>query len=469
MHNEHVVPGERGFTMAKYLAVSLDGEGQFFSPVKGSGKAHLITVNSAERGGGDFLALADNGKVNKWCGGKLTASNLESGISSAVCGKCAAFVDSPEYREEIERAAEAWAVESAGTGESVLDLAGEVTQKDTTVTKGAKPRHNREVDMVAYVTDGKCAFEQENEETGETELVTVNGRMRIAPVDGSESCDQNGNSVGVCPVCRQVAKLTNSGAIGTHRPSNITPDSSPLPGRALDWKQADGRKVREAEVSGRGEDASEIRESLTRTRDRLDMVREGLEVATHPEELESLESRRVAGLAQERELVAKLRGAEMDWKSQDEGQYAPGVRDHGRSDGVGMLPLGETGFAGMRFDDTNEHATGDGVARTPGVSSLGKPKVVGGRNGFLTEAQYGELSRSQRRNYWRKIKKMDDRGKAARVRRKDLRERGFSVPRGEGPNATRPYASVVDGVRMDAKPQTTKGSTLNGQSATIVK
>lgn len=456
--------------MGKYLAVSLDGEGWFFSPVKGAGKAHLITVDVAERAGGDFLAFADEaGKIRKWCGGKLTASNLESGISSAVCDKCAAFVDSPEYRAEIERAAVAWSVECAGTGESVLDLVTEVTQKDETVTDGVKGHNKREADPIALATDGKCAFERENEETGEKELVTVNGRMRISPVAGTESCDQNGNSVGVCPVCRQLAKLTNSGAIGTHRPNNIAPDGSPLPGRALDWRESDGRKVREAEQSGRGESPEEIRESLTRTRDRLDMIREGLEVATLPEELESLESRRVAGLAQDRELSAKLRGAERDWTDQDEGKYAPGVRDHGRSDGVGMLPMGETGFAGMRFDDTNEHATSDGTARTPGISSLGKPKTVGGRNGFLTEEQYGALSRSQRRNYWRKIKKMNDRGKAARARRRDLRERGFSVPRGEGPNATRPYASVVDGVQMDAKPQTTKGSTLNGLSATILK
>lgn len=452
--------------MGKHVVRSVGGEAVLFSPVKGAGKAHILVTDKETTYSTGPTALADSqGKVSKWCGGKLTASNVVAGVTRPVCDTCAEYVNSDSFREETAEDGETLADLIMEGGGTLITMFG----AEEIPAKGAKPYQGREVDTVALATDGKCAFERENEETGEMELVTVNGRMRIAPVDGSESSDQNGNSVGVCPICRQLAKLTNSGAIGTHRPSNITPDGSPLPGRALDWRQADGHKTREAEVSGRGEDASKIRERIDRVRDRITVITEGLEVVTESEELEKLSARRAAGLAQERELVAKLRGAERDWSDQDEGKYAPGVRDHGRSDGVAMLPLGETGFAGMRFDDTNEHATADGVARTPGVSALGRPEYVGGRNGFLTPGEYEGLSRSQQRNYWRKVKRMDDRGKAVRARRRDLRERGVSVPRGEGPNATRPYANMAAGMRMDGKPQNSKGKTLNGLSAMVTK
>lgn len=454
--------------MSKFLAVSLDGEGQFYSPRKGAGSAHLIMIDTAERAGGDFLAFADSaGKINKWCGGKLTASNLDAGLSSVVCHKCATFVDSAEYRTEIDRAASAWAEESAGTGENLSDLNTETdtgkAEKEAERKRAAKVES--EAKIIAGLTDGKCAFERENSDTGEMELVTLNGRMGIMPVDGTEDMDGNGNSVGVCPVCRMVAKLTGKGAVGTHRPGNVTPEGSQLPGRAVTTVQTDGRKVREAEQSGRGEDPEEIRESLARTGERLDMIREGLEVATENDELEKLESRRVAGIAQSRELSAKLRGSERDWTSQDEGKYAPGIRDHGRSDGPAMIPLGESGYAGWKFDTTGEHATADGVARDPKVSVLGD--VVGGRYGYLTGDEYRALNKTRKRRYWARVSQNKARAKVARGIQ---REKNKAVgQRGSGPTASRPYLNEVDGVRMDAKPESTKGSTLNGQSATVTK
>ena len=141
----------------------------------------------------------------------------------------------------------------------------EVTRADAARLSGDKPSANAEADAVrdaesgqaakregqavavARATDGKCAAEV-SQEDGSTVLVTLSGRMALdritpiaeaigaeiipvgksagamAPVPGSDA----DGVTGVCPLCHEAVKLTNSGGVGTHRNGGVTPDAPQL-------------------------------------------------------------------------------------------------------------------------------------------------------------------------------------------------------------------------------------------------
>lgn len=73
------------------------------------------------------------------------------------------------------------------------------------------------------------------------------------------------------------------------------------------------------------------------------------------------------------------------------------------------------------------------------------PKIAGGRHGWLTTTEVGELSTAARRRYWAKVKKIREAEAEARERRRFVESLG--AVQGDGPNAVRPYGSVPVGVR----------------------
>lgn len=259
-------------------------------------------------------------------------------------------------------------------------------------------RRDSEARAIARVTDGKCAvliIDPDSTERAEM-LLPVRGRLApkygaaiVAAAPSVELLPVGKNAVaikarpgtdtdgvhGVCPFCWERVALTGSGAIGTHRIGGVTPDGPQLSERVTEAVDRNGGTARDSAKRRKAEGESGVRVAGT--------TRGG-------------KSRRVEQVVTHR---AENAGA------------AVGIRDHGRSDGPALVPLGETGYAGMKFDDERK---------------LGAMANVGGAFGWLSSREYGELSRTQQRRYDRKVHKLAGQARAAR---KQQRERDIAAGR----------------------------------------
>jgi hypothetical protein len=213
----------------------------------------------------------------------------------------------------------------------------------------------------------------------------------LAPVPGSDADGITGTSGvkgksghtggihGVCPVCRTVVKLTNSGAVGTHRPDGSTPDAPQLSAREIPAVDVHGEATR---------DAAKLREREAEGDD-------------------DTSRRKVAAsdkFSAERSGVKGLRGS----------------RNMGALDGVAMVPRGESGYAGMRFDDGESVDLDGNVIKVQAPTSEIDP-VVGGVFGDRRQSEYDAMSKAQRRRYRAKVARNRAVWEAGRDKRKAQR------------------------------------------------
>ena len=386
----------------RFVAVSPDNTAQVFSPVKGRGGAHALTLATPERPGVDVLRLGD--KITAVCGSKLTAANLTPGATRAMCVKCDAWLKSDAHKNEVSRTLAAWRSANATDTTPDTRVTPDTSQDSDTTPTGEDSApvkikaKGREIDPVARETDGTCAYEI-REDDGTLTLKIVHGRSGIEPVPGSESANASGEDTGTCPVCRTHVKLTGKGFIPTHRPGNVTPDGPVLAQKSVPVVDrgtavADMAKVREREayqtVDADGNELS--------AKEAKKAERDGETVTVVP-------------------VVPQAPDA----------GAAVGNRDHGRLDGVAMT-------AG---DLPPVQPQGKGYAAKAGTMALpvGRPRpdaqvindvTVGGRCGYLTAEEYDGLSRTGQRKYWRDV--ATNRERAARARRNN---RNKAVATGE--------------------------------------
>jgi hypothetical protein len=258
----------------------------------------------------------------------------------------------------------------------------------------------------ARTTDGKCAVVL-TDETGTELTVTLSGRMdmgsavkiatlvghvdadgsplvvavgksagALAPVVGSDA----DGVTGVCPVCRTVVKVTGSGGVGSHRPSGEMPDAPQLSQREIPAVDRNGEPSRDAAKKREAESRETVQDSEGNTR----------EVST----------------AGRMEFGAPVRGRE----------GLMGGRNHGRSDGVAMVPRGQTGYAGWTFDrGESTEVMEDGTVREVRVKApTDREPVAGGKYGWLSEAQYASLSKRGKKRYRETVNKRRRAAEAAR-------------------------------------------------------
>jgi hypothetical protein len=395
------------FSGTRYLALTQEVTGAVFSPVRGRGGAHVLTLPSAERPGTDALAYQDGeGRMTAVCGASLSAGNLVPGASREMHAVCAQWLASDAHAAESERTVSAWASGENSAGENPADLrrAAVVREQERLDRQRAARENNssqrleRTPDPVAKITDGKCSREVTGTD-GVTVLVPIHGKNGIQPVPGTVTVVEGGSEAGVCPECRTFVRLTGKGSIPTHRPGNVTADGPVLSQKNVPTVEngtavADAAKAREEEAYiTTGPDGTKLTEKEVR-----DTVKNGGEVMVVP-------------------VVPTAPAA----------KAAVGCRDHGRSDGVAMTP----------GDLRPVQPKGKGWAARAGTMALpvGRPcpdaQVIrdvmhGGTFGYLTEADYAVLTRTQQRTYWRNVRTMRDRAQNARAmvtaRREALRQ-----------------------------------------------
>jgi hypothetical protein len=313
---------------------------------------------------------------------------------------------------------------------------------------GVAAKRPRQARAWARVTDGKCAVVLPADGETPERVVTLSGRMlaetvaeiaaltgcgsvpvgksaaAVAPVTGSDAEGITGTSgvkgksghmgglTGKCPVCRQVVTLTGSGGIGTHRPDGSTPDAPQLSQRIVPAVDRRGEPTRDAAKRRTGEAYREVEE-----------VREELTVSVADDAPAGVVAAAVLAVAKGQESapgVVKVKvtsgkgreGRTSVVSTAGEAQYAApvrgrtginGARNHGRGDGVAMLPRGESGYAGFKFDDGGSIGPdGEKIAAKGPVSTI-DPIVGGDKFGTVRESEYLTWSASKRRAYRRKV------------------------------------------------------------------
>lgn len=115
--------------------------------------------------------------------------------------------------------------------------------------------------------------------------------------------------------------------------------------------------------------------------------------------------------------------------------------------------------AGQRRSYAEAAGTMAGSTGRMHLSSGVLDEIAGGRHGWLSTTEVGELSRTQQRRYWEKVRRAKDAEGAAGKRRREF-ERAhpeFTVT-GSGPTAASPYAAdqSKESAGMDTKPCHTK-------------
>lgn len=75
-------------------------------------------------------------------------------------------------------------------------------------------------------------------------------------------------------------------------------------------------------------------------------------------------------------------------------------------------------------------------------------RVVGGGYGWLTQAEYDRLTRTQQRRYRSKVKSAKDAAARAAKRRRDYERTHGGAVQGSGPTAARPYGDIPTGTRV---------------------
>lgn len=283
----------------------------------------------------------------------------------------------------------------------------------------------------ARITDGKCAVVVPTEGGAET-TVTLSGRMlmesvtsvaqvagldaetmiipvgksagALAPVPGTDADGVNG----VCPVCHMAVKLTNSGAVGTHRPDGSTPDAPQLSGREIPAVDVRGEATRDAaklrESEAYRDDVAVTLDPMAPVADQVAAVRAAVDGNAKARGVKAVRVPVVDAGATDAERERRRTGVK-------------GARNLGRTDGVAMLPRGASGYAGVEFDNGGTFdLDGKEVPAVGAVSEI--DPIKGGPFGTLRESQYNALSQSARRRYRAKIANARAIWEAGREKRK---------------------------------------------------
>lgn len=296
---------------------------------------------------------------------------------------------------------------------------------------GVAAKRPRQARAWARVTDGKCAVVLPADGENPERVITLSGRMdagtvaeiaaltgcgsvqvgksaaAVAPVPGSDTDGVNG----VCPVCHMAVKITGSGGVGTHRPDGSTPDAPKLSQRVIPAVDRHGEDSRDAAKRRTGEayrEIEEVREELTVSV--ADDAPAGVVAAAVLAVVKGQED--APGVSKVKVTSGKGReGRTSVVSTAGEAQYAApvrgraginGARNHGRGDGVAMLPRGESGYAGFKFDDGGSIGLdGEKIAAKGAVSEI--DPIVGGKFGTVRESEYLTYSPSKRRAYRRKV------------------------------------------------------------------
>jgi hypothetical protein len=307
-------------------------------------------------------------------------------------------------------------------------------QRDTLrdAADGTAGRREGQAREWARITDGKCAVVVTAED-GEEITVSLSGRMdmvaavavakRIGHVDaaGEPLLIPVGKSAaalaplalggvedgiqGVCPVCHRVAGLTNSGGIGTHRPSGETPSAPKFPSKEIPAVDGKGEPTRDA---AKRRDREAYREEIRVTLDPMapveDQVAAVLAAVRGDVDAAGVESVRVAVVER-----AERRGT----------SGLMGQRNHGRGDGVAMTPRGESGYAGWTFDKGETVIMENGTVRQERVKAPTSPEeMAGGKYGTRTVEEYNAMSPRARKRYRSAVNNRAKAASAARAERK---------------------------------------------------
>lgn len=328
----------------------------------------------------------------------VTADDARDAVRTSKRGAAVA-----RERERLEGVRERRAARKADTPAAPVDVVASLSDNTPSANAerdAARDRQNGtaaqrpgQARAWARITDGKCAVVVPSDvlsapaamDADGNVTVTLSGRMHmdsvtavaqvagldagtmiipvgksagaLAPVPGSDADGVNG----VCPVCHMAVKLTNSGAVGTHRPDGSTPDAPQLSGREIPAVDVRGEATR---------DASKLRER----------------------EAEGDDDTTRAQVARSGKFGAERSGA----------RGVRGSRNMGRIDGVATLPRGASGYAGVEFDNGGTFDL-DGK-EIPAVGTMSEiDPIKGGPFGTLRESEYAALSQSARRRYRAKI------------------------------------------------------------------
>lgn len=338
----------------------------------------------------------------------------------------------PVNRERARREAEAFVAEHKITRADAVRLAsdkltpGAQAAELRDAAEGVAAKRPKQARAWARITDGKCAVVLPATPEGDPErTVILSGRMlaetaaevaalagcgtvpvgksaaAIAPVSGSDAAGITGTSgvkgksghtggiTGQCPVCHMIVSLTGSGGIGTHRPDGSTPDGPQLSQRVIPAVDRHGEDSR---------DAAKRREAESRREE------------THGEGDDAVTV--MVSTAGDAKFGAERTGR----------KGIQGARNHGRTDGVAMVPRGESGYAGVRFDDGGSvDLDGKSVPSAGPLSEI--DPVVGGRFGTKRESEYLAMSKSARRRYRAQVARNKAIWEAGRESRKVRRAR----------------------------------------------
>lgn len=454
------------FDDTRFVAVSSNREGLVFSPVKGRGGAHVLTLPVAAAPGVDALTHADSdGRMVTVCGKTLKASNLVSGVQRTVCAECAAWLASDAHTSEVSRTLDVW--ESAN--------APKVTVKEDT----PKVMESDTADSAPVACPGKGH----------------------APVAGTRVKDGK-RTMGTCPKCGQVVPVNAvaNGKVRAHTRKVAAPvavcTSHPKRERAIEHERARRRdvKIRREAASERearivagitdGKCAYEVRDDsgqltlkIVHGRSKMAPVAGSESVNASGQDTGTCPVCRthvvltgsgcvpthrpgnvtpdgpvlsqktvpavdrgtpVADMAKVQDSQAykatdtdgnelsdtEVRDAEKNGETvvvtpvvdtAPDAGAAVGNRDHGRLDGVAMT-AGDL----PPVQPTRGYAAAAGTNALP----VGRPRpdaqvikdvMHGGKFGYLTRADYDLLSRTQQRAYWRNVRTMEARAKRARA------------------------------------------------------
>lgn len=459
--------------MSLSLAVSIDRLPRFYGYANGTGHGLKVPTDSLT----DPLAQADGTTV---CGKTLNTARMEEkSEGDKVCKTCVkritdAMVDAAHtalyaatFPEDVPAQEETPATEGAlfgadavtdtpkaprkAKGSKRADTAFKVTPDVIAATDAHKATYGTSPEMRevreahasrmapagAFLTiKGKCAEEVAGED-GEPILKAITGRLKLAPVDGSEAVDGNGSPIGACPSCRRMAPLTASGNIGSHNPENLG-KAPGLTERATTDVVADAaERKRAAEINAERKRAAEAVKEAKELREESKSARE----AGNEGEAERLTA--LATVTQEGARFTAPRSERAASAPGDQGTDAPrGAalvkgRDSGTLAGPVTVrtaadPAPETDPSQVAGESSRGHAStwdgGIGPERPDRKAVEGAPKA-GGRYGDKTEAEVAQLSRAQQRNYWRRVAKAQrrDRAASAKVRDREIAA-GVAIP-----------------------------------------
>ncbi|MER6605746.1 hypothetical protein ABT282_07475 [Streptomyces sp. NPDC000927] len=456
--------------MELFVAVSVDRLTRFFGYENGAGHGLMIPAD----GFGNPLAVSDGSTV---CGKTLDTARLsEKFQGDRMCKACAkritgemvesAYAVSVTDSETETDAGELSPVDmvSDAVTETMEEVGGEIRDavgtavqepvapvsltpeeaakivehvakygKSPEVLRVEKAEEERESgtgvpvqdgDGPAFVmVDGKCAREVTDRE-GNISLKPVNGRAKVSPVDGSMAVNRDGAAVGVCPQCRREVTLTDSGHLGTHYPVKVemvTGDAKPLTEQSVTDLVASAAEKRVAsDIAAERKAATEGERKVT-----ADDVETSQVGRTRANRAGKRRAAKMPEARDSRPVRSGMPGAKGDQRG--EGSRGAALVPGGNAQTfAGPVTVRSVGEAGPETDpsavvgeSSRGHAAtfdgGIGTDRPDRGAVEGIAEMHGGRYGWLTTAEYMQLTPSKQRNYWRKIAKKRQGSKEARA------------------------------------------------------